>query len=316
MDQNIKIHKNKTQTKKNRIIKMSQGIPTNTFTNVQSFNIKEKDNEYINKKRYRHLSDKKKYKVGKFLALHKKKSSHDSIFNSKIRTKNGTNKKENVLSGINWKKIKALIPTKTMAEVKSFAKNYFYKMKSCKDDNLGIDFTSNSINNLKDIIDLIKSRYPNFNESFLVLKKMSNKNVKIKKFKKIHKKRIKSQKNNNLENNQKNEFNLLENEKINYLSSNENTNIINNNISNNNKYILFNTNFLGNEILNNNNNFSYFQISLNNSLVYSIENNLLFNYILDSTNKLLNYFLFLNTANNPYVDCLYQRNNLLLCLEI
>ena len=66
---------------------------------------------------------------------------------------------ENVLSGINWKKVKTLIPTKTIAEIKSFAQNFFYKMKSCKDDNLGIDFSLNSVNSLKDMLYQIKSKY-------------------------------------------------------------------------------------------------------------------------------------------------------------
>ena len=58
-------------------------------------------------------------------------------------------------------------------------------MKSFKDDNLGIDFTSNSINNLKDMLYQIQSKYPNIIGVISILKKLSDKNLKIKKFKKI-----------------------------------------------------------------------------------------------------------------------------------
>jgi len=36
-------------------------------------------------------------------------------------------------------------------------------MKTCKDDNLGIDFTLNSINNVKDMINQIKFVNPHYN---------------------------------------------------------------------------------------------------------------------------------------------------------
>ena len=176
MQNNNKTSKEKSQEIKNRTIKMSQYITKTNISDPKNLNVAGKDNVYIQKKRKRSLSDKKAYlKAEKISALHKMQFSHDSV-----------------LSGINWKQIKALIPNKTTTEIKSFAKYFFYKMKSCKEDNLGIDFTSNSINNLKDMLYQIKSKYPNIIDSISILTKLTNKNVKIRKYnKKILKKNMK-----------------------------------------------------------------------------------------------------------------------------
>ena len=306
MQDNSKTYKDKSQKKRVRTTKMSQYIIRTNISNSNNLNIVGKDNVYIQKKRNRSLSDKKSYfKVEKNSALHKKKSLHDSV-----------------ISGINWKKIKALIPTKTTAEVKSFAKYFFYKMKSCKDDNLGIDFTSNSINNLKDMLYQIQSEYPSIIDVISILKKLSNKNLKRRKFKKIHKKNIK--------NDEKNELNKLEVEKHNYINNNlfsnlysqclnaiekneinnQNNNNINNNLSNNNKIIVFNVNVFGNNFINYNNN-NCIDLLLNN-LKCNIENLLLSEYFSDLNSNSLNEYMPLNNTNyNIYINYLYRTNNLL-----
>ena len=46
-------------------------------------------------------------------------------------------------------------------------------MKTCKDDNLGINFTLSSIHNIKDMINHIKTINPNYN-SFDIFKKLSS----------------------------------------------------------------------------------------------------------------------------------------------
>ena len=56
------------------------------------------------------------------------------------------------LYGNNWKKIKTLISTRTAKQVRSHAQKFFIKMKFCKDEVLGIDFTLNDICNIKDMI--------------------------------------------------------------------------------------------------------------------------------------------------------------------
>ena len=196
MQDHINSYKDKTKIKKKRISKLIQKTSKVNSFDFTNFNDSKKCNDYTKKKRNRILSDKKTYfKAEKNSKLYKKKSSHDSIYYYEIWTKSEKNKfaKENILSGINWKKVKELIPTRTMAQVKSFAKIFFYRMKSCKDDNLQIDFTLNSGNTLKDMIVQIKSKYPDINTTILILTKLLNKKVKIRKFKTYQKKNIKKE---------------------------------------------------------------------------------------------------------------------------
>ena len=109
MQDHINSYKDKTKIKKKRISKLIQKTSkVNIFDSI-NFNDSKKCNDYTKKKRNRILSDKKTYfKAEKNSKLYKKKSSHDSIYNYEIWTKNQKNKfsKENILSGINWKKVK------------------------------------------------------------------------------------------------------------------------------------------------------------------------------------------------------------------
>ena len=83
-----------------------------------------------------------------------------------------------VLYGIKWKKVKTLIETRTNTQVRSHAQKFFYKMKLCKDESLGIDFTSNKICNFRDMINQIKNNNSNYNiievfkylNTFMILK--------------------------------------------------------------------------------------------------------------------------------------------------
>jgi len=59
--------------------------------------------------------------------------------------------------GINWKKIAKIIPTRTANQIRSHSQKFFKKLKKCKDATLGIDFSSDNINNINDIINYIKS---------------------------------------------------------------------------------------------------------------------------------------------------------------
>ena len=70
--------------------------------------------------------------------------------------------------GINWKKVKTLISTRTAVQVRSHAQKFFLKLKSIKDDNLGIDFTSDSINNIRDMVNHIKSVKKNYSVKNLI----------------------------------------------------------------------------------------------------------------------------------------------------
>ena len=59
--------------------------------------------------------------------------------------------------GLNWKKIKKVIKTRTSNQIRSHNQKFYKKIKQCKDEDLGIDFTLDSIHNMKDVIKHIKS---------------------------------------------------------------------------------------------------------------------------------------------------------------
>ena len=65
--------------------------------------------------------------------------------------------------GINWKKVKTLISSRTSIQVRSHAQKFFRKLKMCKDEKLGIDFTDESISSIRDMIFQIKTINNNYN---------------------------------------------------------------------------------------------------------------------------------------------------------
>ena len=60
-------------------------------------------------------------------------------------------------NGPNWKKIKETMNTRSLPQIRSHAQKFFKKLKRCKNEKLGIDFTSSSIRSIKDMIRHIKS---------------------------------------------------------------------------------------------------------------------------------------------------------------
>lgn len=60
------------------------------------------------------------------------------------------------LYGINWRKITGLIDTRCAMQVRSHAQKFYQKMKLCKDEKLGIDFTSDNITSIREMILIIK----------------------------------------------------------------------------------------------------------------------------------------------------------------
>ena len=76
--------------------------------------------------------------------------------------------------GCNWIKVDRLIKTRIITQVRSHAQKFFIKLKICKDEDLGIDFTSDSICNIKDMINHIKSVNNNYNIKN-ILKYLDNK---------------------------------------------------------------------------------------------------------------------------------------------
>ena len=64
--------------------------------------------------------------------------------------------------GVNWKIIRKIIRTRTATQIRSHCQKFFIKLKNCKDEELGIDFTLDHIRSMKDVINHIKSVNKNF----------------------------------------------------------------------------------------------------------------------------------------------------------
>ena len=233
------------------------------------------------------------------------------------------------LYGSNWKKVKSLISTRTAIQVRSHAQKFFKKMKLCKDEQLGIDFTLNTICSIKDMINQIKSINSNYSLEYIFehlsderdrkrkLKKQ-NKNIIIQNMPIINGKiaiNLEKDNNNNININginKNDEIDTLEKTKEIIMSEgqinkNLSTNFIPpnndkqfngiNNINNNLNHIIINNN--NNTFLNNNNNFNFFQNTLNN--IIGLNN--IYNTFLSN-----NYINYNNNINDGFI-----LSNLLLC---
>ena len=100
--------------------------------------------------------------------------------------------------GRKWTKIKGLMPTRDAYQVRSHAQKFFKKLKEFKEEELGIDFTKDNINNLKGMINHVKSINSNYNIVNIFLY-ITEKIKAIKDSKKI--KNLKPEKKPNLDNN-------------------------------------------------------------------------------------------------------------------
>ena len=130
-----------------------------------------KDSQHTKKKYIKFISIKKPYfQVENKSGTKNKKNMLDPNFYNGRWTEEERNRfiQGIALYGINWKKIKTLIPTRTAVQVRSHAQKFFLRMKLCKDENLGIDFTLESVKNIKDMINHIKSKNPNHNVEFIL----------------------------------------------------------------------------------------------------------------------------------------------------
>ena len=67
------------------------------------------------------------------------------------------------LYNCNWIKIEKHLKNRTYKQIRSHAQKFYVKLKSFKDDVLGLDFTSSYIKSLKDIILLINEKESNTN---------------------------------------------------------------------------------------------------------------------------------------------------------
>ena len=81
--------------------------------------------------------------------------------------------------GPDWKKINETIKFRTLSQIRSHAQKFFQRLKRCKNKELGIDFTSNSIKSFKDMINHIKLVNSNYdiNNVFLYLSDINQRNL-------------------------------------------------------------------------------------------------------------------------------------------
>ena len=59
--------------------------------------------------------------------------------------------------GVKWKKFQKMIKARTANQIRSHCQKFIKKLKNCKDEELGIYFTLDNINNMNDVINHIKS---------------------------------------------------------------------------------------------------------------------------------------------------------------
>ena len=244
------------------------------------------------------------------------------------------------LYGANWKKVKSLISTRTAIQVRSHAQKFFIKMKLCKDEQLGIDFTLKSICSIKDMISQIRSINSNYSLEYIFkylseerdrkrkLKKQ-NKNTPIQNMPIINEKRTinleddeRNNKNNNtiMDNLNKNkeidslektreksmpEEQIIKNINTNFIPPNNDIQFNDiNNINNNLNHIILNKN---NTFLNDNNNINFFENTLNNIVqLNNIYNNFLSNTYINYNNNTNDGFLLrnllINSTNIPFLN--------------
>ena len=336
---NKNIQTNKEEENKIMIFednKSSTSIPKEKLFISQSLNISEKDNQYRKKRYIKFISFKKPYfKVENKSVLYRKKFFHNPNINDGRWTEEEKNRfiQGITLYGINWKKVKTLIPTRSDIQIRSHAQKYFHKMKLCKDENLGIDFTVSSVKNIRDMINQIKSKNPNYNIMF-ILKKLSS-SIDNRRFcKKIKKIKYKRYNNNNKSKNEvKNEL-IKSDENNNYINNNytlnqndTNRNLFENNIINqtfinnyfnnllpNNNIQFSNTNIIDNNIINNNES-TFWNMLNSNTLNLNLQNDILSNNLLDkgnNNNNLLNDHIGKTFKDHPYFKYLCLINNLLI----
>ena len=179
-------------------------------------------------------------------------------------------------------KIKETINTRTLPQIRSHAQKFFKRLKRCKNEKLGIDFTSNSIRSIKDMINHIKSVNSNYdiNNIFLYL----------------------------CDNQQKNYEGLKENNLFKKNDDNINISNVNPQIDSKNNNNNFDLNNLNNILLiqslnNMNNTLNAFILNyLNKSIIINNLINRLYNNIKDMLSKAEKSSNGLKASNNFYIN--------------
>ena len=177
LNENINPIPDKTHFIKFKVNKPKQTIPkTNLFVS-QKIEMSEKDKRHKTKRHIQFIIFKKSLSKAKYT----KKSFSDPNINDGIWTEEERDNfiKALILYDTNWKKIKTLIPSRTDTQVRSHAQKFYQRMKLCKDENLGIDFTLKSVKNIGDMINQIKSKCINYNIMFIIKRLLNDCNQRM-----------------------------------------------------------------------------------------------------------------------------------------
>ena len=130
------------------------------------------------------------------------------------------------LYNCNWIKIESYLKNRTCSQIVSHAQKFYLKLKAFKDEELGLDFTSSHIKDLKDIIKIIKEKESLFDINkkllYIISEKLSfGRAPRQKEEDELIFKLKKQNQQNNLENKNINNIDLIDN-------INANNNLINN----------------------------------------------------------------------------------------
>ena len=139
---------------------------------------------YINNEKESFLNENKlkvkemKIKKEKIFSLIKEKSENEGRWNDDehLRFIEAIS-----IYGNNWKEVQKYVGTRSSNQVRSHAQKFILKLKTFKDDSLGIDLTDNSVKNLNDIIKVIKEIEKDNKTNNILLfmnQKLSEKNMK------------------------------------------------------------------------------------------------------------------------------------------
>ena len=114
-----------------------------------------------------------------FIISYKKK---DFLGKKRFITKRLWNKSEHnkfiealYIYNCEWEKITEYLGNRTLNQIRSHSQKFFLRLKNFKDIQLGLDFTSTYINNLKIIVDMIKQKEKSLNISNQLLYIISEK---------------------------------------------------------------------------------------------------------------------------------------------
>ena len=207
--------------------------------------------------------------------------------------------------GMKWEKFRKIIKTRTATQIRTHCQKFFIKLKNCKDEELGIDFTLDNIRNIKDIINHIKSVNKNFDVVNVLLyiagkyslsidSRKSNQLKKAMNVNYIFEEDIKSNTNNKINFNEVRDINYVNNIIEEIINKQQLTNYSHDNYYNNNSLIKNNNcfNFRLNNLINN---------YINNVMIMKFINNINNNIILDNNNNqdLNNFYICNDNEKNP-----------------